>query len=132
MYDSVVLTCLRPLKSAIDIASVREVLAVRLSSLRVYTLPPILSQYYRVGKKLANWLVCLHPRWRASDRLLQSLRYWGRAPSLPDHGFCNYQTRRYLRSHWVYEISQIKTFCALQVFVFELKVSHVSLNFFEI
>ena len=33
-------------------------------------------------------LVCLHPRWRASDRLQQSLRHWGRGPSSPTHGFC--------------------------------------------
>ena len=36
-------------------------------------------------------LVCLHPRWRASDRLLQALRCWGRGPSLQTHGFHNYQ-----------------------------------------
>ena len=65
-------------------------------------------------------LVCLHPRWRASDRLQQSLRHWGRGPSSPDHGFCNPQTWGHLRRHWVRDISRIKTFCALQVFVLEL------------
>ena len=65
------------------------------------------------------WLVCFQPRWRASNQLLQPLRHWGRAPSLPTHGFHNYQTWGHLRRHWVDEILRVKTFCALQVFMFE-------------
>ena len=72
---------------------------------------------------LETWsilLVCLHPRWRVSDRLPQSLRYLGRVPSSPTHGFCNVQTWGHLRCHWIHELSRTKTFCALQVFLFEL------------
>ena len=44
-------------------------------------------------------LVCLHPCLRASIQLLQSLRYWGRAPSLPTYGICNNQIWGHLRRH---------------------------------
>ena len=70
--------------------------AVQIRGVKVFalTLPPA------TGYWMCNWpwLVCLHPRWRASDRLLQSLRHWGRAPSLPTHGFHNDQIWGHLRT----------------------------------